>query len=80
MLGAGARLVGDKATATREKIRSVKRERENATIFLTEAQFGDVCERRRWRMKRAKRSGSNLPIGEELLRRRQRLSYNRESA
>ena len=29
------------------------------------AQLGDVCERRRWRRKRTKRSGSDLPIGEE---------------
>ena len=34
-------------------------------MFLTEAQLGDVCERRRWRKKRTKRSGSDLPIGKE---------------
>ena len=28
------------------------------------AQLGDVFERRRWRKKREKRSGSDLPIGE----------------
>ena len=27
------------------------------------AQLGDVCERRRWRNQRAKRSGSDLPNG-----------------
>ena len=33
------------------------------------AQFGDVCERARWAMNRAIRSGSVLPIGELLLQR-----------
>ena len=44
------------------------------------AQLGDVCDRRRWRRKGAKRSGSDLPIGELPKQRRQRLSHNRESA
>ena len=49
-------------------------------MFLTKAQFGDVSERRRWRIKRGKRSGSDLPIGKRACERRQRLSHNRKSA
>ena len=42
-----------------------KRE-EKSSLFLLSgvAQLGDVCERRRGRSERAKRSGSDLPIGE----------------